>query len=343
MRRGSPSRIHSIEKLRYERVASSARPTVSIIVPLYNKVDYIGQTIESALGQDFRDFEIIVIDDGSTDGSSEVARGYAEQLTYVRQERAGVGAARNRGMRLATGDLLAFLDADDPWARTKLGWQVRFMNSHPDVDWCATNYWVQAPGAFESVPAVPYAGPPNEKEWLIIDWFEAMAADAIAFQTSGVMVRKSLIERVGQFDETIPSGQDFDYWVRIAETTPRCGYCLTPCYSFSRDSRYSITYTETRKYAAKAGMLTRFIQRSTQPNRPRAYQDLIKLTCEDIIRGAIVQGHPEVARSILDDFPPEWRSLRHYGYALLSYVPTSVVRFFGRLAGRRLPAPHDDS
>lgn len=298
----------------------------------------MGRTIESVLSQDFRDFEIVVVDDGSTDGSADIARGYSdrvgERFKFVTQDRAGAGAARNRGIHLASGELVAFLDADDIWIPEKLGRQVRFMEDHPDVAWCSTNYWVGNDDGSELPSAVPFTEASSKETWTVVDWFWAMATGHIAFQTSGVLLRRSVIDRAGVFDATIPSGQDFDYWVRIAEITPQCGYFMAPCYTFSRDSLYSITFNEERKYAGKVGMLARMMERSTRPTSPQAYQDLIRFVSIRIIRGSIAEGQPLVARSILRSFPKHWRTPRHRGYLLLTYLPVPILRLLRRFVGR---------
>ncbi|HEY5565270.1 MAG TPA: glycosyltransferase family A protein [Rhodothermia bacterium] len=306
-------------------------PAVSVVIPLYNKVDLVAKAIESVLNQDFEDFEIIIVDDGSTDGSTQVAQGYAERLgglcTYVRQERAGAGAARNRGMRIASGEFIALLDADDLWAPEKLSRQIGFMEAHQDIDWSATNYFIVDGAQTEPVAALPHEGGGSSDPWRIVDWFSAMADEEIFIQTSGVVLRRSLVERVGEFDESIPSGQDFDYWVRAGEAAPRCGYCTMPCYTYIKNSTYSISFNEPSRYTGKIDMLTRLMKRSTQPDRPQAYQDLIRTLSEDVTRRLIAEGHLDVARSLLRSFPEHWRALRHAGYLILTYVPVPIVRF----------------
>lgn len=320
-------------------VADSRTPAVSVVIPLYNKADRVAQTVESVLAQDFHDYEIIIVDDGSTDGSAEIVQAYAARLgdrcLYERQERAGAGAARNRGMELASGRFVAFLDADDPWIEQKLGSQVRFMEANPAVDWCSTNYWVASAPGVKLHTAVPHDGTPPEDAWIVVDWFSAMADRRISFQTSGVLLRRSLIDRVGEFDVTIPSGQDFDYWVRIAEDTPECGYCLAPCYTFSRDSAYSITFHEEAKYPGKVPMMIRFIERSTRSGSPPAYAELIRQVSESIIRGSLAAGHARVARRLLRSFPKDWRTPRYAGYMTLTYVPVVILRMMGRFATMR--------
>jgi len=317
----------------------SLSPAVSVVIPLYNKVDLVAKAIESVLNQDFEDFEIVIVDDGSTDGSAQIAQGYAERLdglcTYVRQERGGAGAARNRGMRIASGEFIALLDADDLWAPEKLRRQIGFMEAHHDIDWSATNYLVAKDAQTEPVAALPHEGGGSSDPWRIVDWFSAMADEEILTQTSGVVLRRSLVERVGEFDESIPSGQDFDYWVRAAEAAPRCGYCAMPCYTYTKNSRYSISSSETEKYSAKVAMMLRHIRRSSQVGSPPSFAKLIRVVSESVVRRALADSEPGAARTMLRNFPAGWRTPRHAAYFLLTYLPPAILRWMGRLADGR--------
>src|SRR5712692_4545848 len=110
----------------------AARPLVSVVIPAYNAGDYIVETLGSALAQTYAHREIIVIDDGSTDDTHRRVEPYLRQIRYIRQENAGEGGARNTGLRAATGDYLAFLDADDLWLPEKLEVQLQVAARHPE-------------------------------------------------------------------------------------------------------------------------------------------------------------------------------------------------------------------
>ena len=116
----------------------TAPPAVSVMIPVHNRRDPIARAVDSVLAQTFRDFELIVVDDGSDDGTGEVLAAYGDRLTVIRQERAGVSAARNRGVAASRGPLLAFLDSDDWWLPEKLAAQVEFFRTRPDAALCQT-------------------------------------------------------------------------------------------------------------------------------------------------------------------------------------------------------------
>jgi glycosyltransferase involved in cell wall biosynthesis len=116
----------------------------SCIVPVYNGERYLGETLDSILAQTYRPIEIIVVDDGSTDGTAAVAAGYGDRVRYVWQANAGEAAARNRGLNAAEGEFIAFDDADDLWSPEKLARQMARMAERPEIDLCFTsfiNFW----------------------------------------------------------------------------------------------------------------------------------------------------------------------------------------------------------
>lgn len=125
-------------------ISGPNRTTISCIVPVYNGAAYIGEALNSILGQTLRPFEVIVVDDGSTDSTAEIVAEYHQTVSYVYQENAGPAAARNRGIALARGDFLAFLDADDVWHPEKLARQASRFQAVPDLEYCLTykrNFW----------------------------------------------------------------------------------------------------------------------------------------------------------------------------------------------------------
>ena len=111
-----------------------ARPLVSVIIPVYNGERYLAEAIESALAQTYRPIEVIVLDDGSTDGSGDVAKRFTSPVRYHFQPNAGLGAARNKGISLALGSVFAFLDADDVWLEDKLTRQMAVLDDNPELD-----------------------------------------------------------------------------------------------------------------------------------------------------------------------------------------------------------------
>jgi glycosyltransferase involved in cell wall biosynthesis len=185
----------------------AAKTQVSVIIPTYNRGWTIGEAVDSVLAQDYRDFELIVVDDGSADNTSQVLDAYRGTIKVFRQENKGVSAARNRGIAEASGRFIAFLDSDDLWLPQKLSRQVEFLNTIPDALICQTEeIWIR-----NGVRVNPKKR--HKKPSGMI--FEPSLALCLV-SPSAVMIRRSLLEIVGNFDETLPLCEDYDLWLRIS-------------------------------------------------------------------------------------------------------------------------------
>ena len=185
-------------------------PAVSVIIPTYNRCDLVREAIASVVAQTYRDFEVIVVDDGSDDDTAEVVQEFAG-VWYVYQPNRGVAAARNHGVALSTGKLLAFLDSDDLWRPRKLETQVAFWTAHPQACICQTEeVWLR-----HGVRVNPH----NKHRKPAGDIFARSLARCLV-SPSAVMLRRELFERVGGFDENLPACEDYDLWLRIAATVP---------------------------------------------------------------------------------------------------------------------------
>ncbi|MBW2252437.1 MAG: glycosyltransferase family 2 protein, partial [Deltaproteobacteria bacterium] len=120
------------------------KPLVTVIIPTYNRGWILKEAIDSVLSQDFEDFELIVVDDGSTDNTCDILDGYARDIIVLRQDNRGVSAARNAGIAFASGHFIAFLDSDDLWLPGKLSMQIDFFDSNPDALICQTEeLWIR--------------------------------------------------------------------------------------------------------------------------------------------------------------------------------------------------------
>ena len=184
-----------------------AKTQVSVIIPTYNRGWTIGEAVDSVLAQDYREFELIVVDDGSTDNTPEVLDAYRGTIKVFRQENTGVSAARNRGIAEASGRFIAFLDSDDLWLPQKLSRQVEFFNTTPDALICQTEeVWIRS-----GVRVNPKKR--HQKPSGMI--FEPSLVLCLV-SPSAVMIRRSLLEIVGNFDETLPACEDYDLWLRIS-------------------------------------------------------------------------------------------------------------------------------
>ncbi len=186
-------------------------PAVSVIIPTYNRQQPLRKAVDSVLDQTFSNFELIVVDDGSTDRTPELLADYGDALQVIRQPNRGVSAARNRGISAASGDLLAFLDSDDRWLPGKLAAQVAFFHTRPEALICQTEeIWIR-----NGVRVNP--GKRHQKpEGMIF----VPSLDLCLVSPSAVMIRQTLLNDVGYFDESLPACEDYDLWLRISSRYP---------------------------------------------------------------------------------------------------------------------------
>jgi glycosyltransferase involved in cell wall biosynthesis len=182
-------------------------PLVSVIIPTYNRWPMVGEAVESVLRQTSKSFELIVVDDGSTDRTVKELQKYGLNVRLVSQLRSGVAAARNYGATIAQGSYLAFLDSDDLWRPKKLEIQTMFMVQHPEVEICQTEeVWVR--GGIRINPRARHRKPSG-------DIFRP-SLELCLVSPSAVMMTRELFEKVGRFDENLPVCEDYDLWLRIA-------------------------------------------------------------------------------------------------------------------------------
>ena len=194
-------------------------PRVSVIVPAYNVSDYIAETLDSALEQTFREFEIIVVNDGSPDTVKleRVLTDYFDKIIYIRQANAGAAAARNTAIREARGSLLAFLDGDDVWFSEKLAAQTSFLDAN-DFKMIYCDALLIGKSLYEGktfMQSAPSEGKVTTKSLL---------SGRCNVLTSGTIVSKETIVKYGLFDEKAVRVEDFELWFRLCKNKVKIGY-----------------------------------------------------------------------------------------------------------------------
>ncbi|MDZ8221837.1 MULTISPECIES: glycosyltransferase [unclassified Nostoc] len=197
-----------------ERTQIQTMPNVSVIIPTYQRADLVSETIESVLAQTYTDYEIIVVNDGSTDNTREVLAQFKDKITVIHQENKGLPAARNTGIIASRGRYIAFVDDDDLWIPYKLEKQVACFESNPNIGLVYSNMIYFKDNRVFSSKMWPKGSHPSG---VLQDWMLFMI-DYIPVPT--VVVRRECFDEVGLFDETLTSCEDYDLWLRIIEKFP---------------------------------------------------------------------------------------------------------------------------
>lgn len=199
------------ERVNVCQEAKNFLPRVSVIIPTYNRADFLEAAIESVLTQTYPNIDLIVIDDGSTDLTNELVRKYADRLTYIYQINKGVAAARNRGIAENSNPLIAFLDSDDRFERRKIEIQVAAMQEDPT---CLVSHtqekWFRR-GQFLNQ---------KKKHRKESGHLFSRCLELCVIGMSTVMVQSEFFDRVGLFDETMPCCEDYDLWLRASVSLP---------------------------------------------------------------------------------------------------------------------------
>ena len=182
--------------------------SVSVVVPTYNCAHFVTQAVESVLAQTVRVSEIIVVDDGSNDDTAERLLPFQGQVRYVRQKNAGVSAARNMGVGLASGAIVAFLDADDVWHPRKIELQLQVFDRHPHLDLIGTRSFDWPTARFPDLidSSLPISN---------VTWEQLVVRNRLT--TSSILVQRKTLLRAGSFDTGLQGPEDRDLWLRVAE------------------------------------------------------------------------------------------------------------------------------
>jgi glycosyltransferase involved in cell wall biosynthesis len=263
-------------------------PRVSVIIPAYNSVPYISSAIDSALNQTYRDYEVIVVDDGSTDKTAEVIASYSSKIRCFSQANAGVSSARNRGLSESSGEFIAYLDGDDVWYPQKLERQVAFLDAHAEC------------GLVHSDVTVI-----DEQESVIHARFNVETARPIPsgycrqdllrrchIQIPSVIERRRCIDDIGGFDERLIATEDYLHWIMVALKGWAFGYINEPLakYRWRRGSVMSNKRLVLEDHVRMFGVILPALyvkqsnsidqrimrQRLTQAERDLAYMDRVE-------------------------------------------------------------------
>ena len=186
-------------------------PTVSVIVPTLDDRDYLEEALKSILAQSFWDYEVIVVDGGSSDQSLAVIRRYEKRISWFRQSGKGVSRAKNEAIAKARGEYITFLDGDDLWYPEKLEIQVNFLSDHPEYGFCSSDV-----DFFDEEVIIIKGAISTEKKPRSGYVFDELFTNNF-ISSATIMLRRECFDRVGNFDEEIFFAEDTDMWLRVAK------------------------------------------------------------------------------------------------------------------------------
>jgi len=214
-------------------------PEFSVIIPLYNKGPYIVRTLNSVLAQTFQDFEVIVVDDGSTDDGADVVKAfYHPKIRLIQQENKGVSIARNCGIKYSRAQLIAFLDADDEWQPDYLETIFKLQSLYPFAALFAASYKIMNENGkihipkFKGIPSTPYVG--------LLDYFKIASYSGSPICSSNVCIKKTILMEENGFIENSNFGEDTELWSRIA-LKYKIAYSNKLCSIYHRDITNHLT------------------------------------------------------------------------------------------------------
>ncbi len=299
-----------------------SQPAISVVMPLYNKEKDVARAIRSALAQRYHDFELIVVNDGSTDSSAEAVRGIDDsRIRLVEQENAGVAAARNRGIAEARADLVAFLDADDEWLPEFLATVIRLRESFPAAGVFATSYRVRDTKGHER-SAVLRGLPASPWEGILDDYFALAAQSEPPVWSSAVAVKKEALEEIGGFPVGVRSGEDLLTWARLAArwpvaygTEPQAVYCLW------FDPYGTPTRAPSKEDVVGSGLeaLLKIMPQPSELSLKHYIALWYRMRTSDCLRlGLSEQARAECRKMLCFATPGDWRVL---AYRILSALP----------------------
>ncbi len=297
-------------------------PNVSVIIPVYNSEKYIEETLKSVFAQSYKDFEVIVVDDGSTDNTAKVLSGYKDKLIYIRKENEGISIARNTGIAHALGKYVAFIDHDDIWYPEKLGEQITLLEYNRNAHLC-----------FSDAYLIDEKGKRNGRLFNICPPFKGMVfkqllmGNFIPILTA--VVRKEILKETGLFDPEYKMVEDWDFFIRVAKQypvifidSPLAGYRVhTGSFSAKRDIMLKELISVIDNYAGLVDRNT--MNRLKAKNRNFQFELGIAYLCKET-------GHHEGREYFLKRIKEARFYFSFYLGLALSYLPGCCANFIRR-------------
>lgn len=300
-------------------------PLFTVIIPLYNKEPHIKRAIDSVLAQTVQDFELVIVDDGSTDNGPEVVKSFRNsKIIMIRQKNSGVSAARNRGIKEARANLIAFLDADDEWSPLFLETVLRLHEKYPEAGAYATAYNFYLPD--EKIRIAKFkAIPPSPWEGLLPSYFLAEVLGEHPLCSSSICILKQVFPTVGSFRAGAWWGEDDDMWGRICVKYP-IAFSWEICSTIHRDA--------TNRACSRLQAVEHPFIKTAQKlmSEGKVPENMINDLKECIAKYQIISatqniftGNPKIARNILLSCKTKLLNRQKFFLIILSLLPSSTL------------------
>jgi glycosyltransferase involved in cell wall biosynthesis len=304
---------------------------VSVVIPTYNRAYIILEALESVLAQTYGDFEIIIVDDGSTDNTSRLIQGLGnEKIRYVRhQENKGCSAAYNSGIAATVGDVVAFLDSDDKWKPDYLEQQIDFLKRHPEVEAVFTDTEIfssarHTPSLIALMQVFPkLLGPDRQIKEAVISSRQMYLCllEEIPIKPSAVVIRRELFGRAGTFDEAWPSGTDWDLFLRFSRSA-----------SFGFINRPLVIQRQTAD-----STFQRFVEKDKELLLTIALREKASVRGDREALLAVNRGISDHCNNLAWIYRHSGRTRKSLGIYLKGFQETSEFTMLGRAASALLP------
>lgn len=278
-------------------------PRVSIVMPAFNAERLIAETIQSVQTQTFENWELLVVDDGCTDGTSQVVETFSAdpRIRLLRQKNGGVASARNTALKSARGEWIAFLDADDVWCKDKLSEQIKAVEQQPKTNLVFTNYYLwdgerDLELRFKSGKKFPCCD------------FERRLIFFNLFGMSSVLVRRDALERVGEFDQQVAPAEDWDLWLRLADDGLQAVGIDKPLLRYRLWSG-NASKNSIRMMQANVRVLQKGLHRcaNTGNGRERDYARALEMACGNLELAKASANIANAPKQVAQDIGRAWR------------------------------------
>ncbi len=263
---------------------SSTPPKISVIIPVYNGLPFIRRTLQSVLGQEYRPHEIIVINDGSTDGTLAILDEFKDRLIIKSIPNGGVANARNEGIKLATGEYVAFLDADDVWFRGKLKTVAEYVQKYPEIGFFCSDYAVRFKElGFRMIPhsrVVKGKKEINPGAPLRTDPLKLLLRENFVGTPSAVVVKKKVAEEAGFFDPSCKIVEDLDFYLRAALWTNFV--VIRDILLYKKDHEANMSAKKLSLYAGHKRVLQHFCASNSSCIKARGFGQKVGLALAEL-------------------------------------------------------------